>query len=157
MSFSRPFRPQGFHSISRRRTQRLEEKTYKDLVKKLDQEVSFYVKHTFEVAPGICRCYTCGALHEISDIQWGHYISRRYYAVRWDLRNSRPQCKGCNGPRKGDPLKFRANLVEDIGAANVEDLEFKARFHGERTSPREWIIEEIRRYLELNRKFRRNA
>jgi hypothetical protein len=133
---------------------RLENLDYKTLVLKLDKEVGFYIKKTFELAPGISRCYTCKNLHETKDIQWGHFISRRYYAVRWDLRNSRPQCRGCNGPRGGESFKFRGYLVEDIGEENVKDLENLARMNGERNTPREVLIEQVKLFKAMNKKFK---
>jgi hypothetical protein len=152
MSFyKRPY----FQKSKTRSRKKLDDYDYKSLVKILDKEFGFYIKKTFEIAPGLSRCYTCGNIHETNDIQAGHYISRRYYIVRWDPRNVRPQCSGCNGPRAGEPLRFRVNLVEDIGAKNVENLEFLARFNGERNMPREFLIEQIGIYRKLNKKLRR--
>lgn len=153
MSFyKRPYfnKPRGIAKTRRR----LEDLDYQSLVHKLDKEVGFYIKKTFEVMPGVSRCYTCKTLHDTKEIQWGHFISRRYYAVRWDLRNSRPQCRGCNGPRSGEPMKFRQYLVEDIGEENVKDLERIAMMNGERNMPRETIIEQIKTYKGLNKKFK---
>jgi len=100
---------------------------------------------------GWCFCYTCGAPHPVSEIDAGHYISRRFYATRYELDNIRPQCQGCNKYRGGEPMKFRSRLVADIGEERVKRLEAKAELNGERHLPREWLIEEIERYRKLNK------
>lgn len=149
MSYKRPY-----YTKTPKKSRKLDDLDYQTLVHRLDKEVAIYIKKTFEVAPGISRCYTCKNLYETKDIQWGHFISRRYHAVRWDLRNSRPQCRGCNGPRGGEPFKFRWYLVEDIGDENVKDLESLARMNGERNTPREVLIEKIKTFKAMNKKFK---
>jgi hypothetical protein len=128
----------------------LNKKTYQQLINLLDKEVSIYVRNKAAVN-GWCFCYTCGAPHPVSEIDAGHYISRRYYATRYDLDNIRPQCPGCNKYRGGEPMKFRSRLVADIGEERVKRLEAKAELNGERHLPREWLIEEIERYRKLNK------
>ena len=61
----------------------LNKKTYQQLINLLDKEVSIYVRNKAAVN-GWCFCYTCGAPHPVSEIDAGHYISRRYYATRYD-------------------------------------------------------------------------
>ena len=100
-------------------------KTYQQLVKILDREVSIYVRKTHQFGDGYCTCYTCGKILPISEIDAGHYISRRFYATRYELDNIRPQCTGCNKYRGGEPMKFRSRLVADIGEERVKRLEAK--------------------------------
>ena len=128
----------------------LESLSHNELVTRLDREVSLYVRRVHEIAPGLNRCYTCGQVHETKNIQAGHYISRRYYGTRYDLRNIRPQCAGCNGARSGEPLRFRQNLVDDLGSENVEDLERTARLYGEAHLSREWLVDQIRFFRKKN-------
>lgn len=74
-----------------------------------------------------CRCYTCGKVEHIKDIQDGHYIKRNCKAVRFDRNNSRPQCVACNLYGKGEQEKFRAHLVEEIGEDKVTDIEIRGK------------------------------
>ena len=74
-----------------------------------------------------CRCYTCGKLIHIKEIQDGHYIKRNRKSVRFDRNNSRPQGVCCNLYGKGEQEKFRAHLIEEIGAEKVADLELRGK------------------------------
>jgi len=128
-------------------------KDYKTLVRMLDKEMSVYVRNYRQIAPGYCKCVTCGKIMPWKQMQCGHYISRRVYATRFDLDNMRPQCAGCNGFRDGEHTKFRFALVEEIGEEKVKALEARALISGDRHIPREWLIEEIIKYRELNKKW----
>lgn len=138
-------------SVKPRKKPRLEDLQYPKLLKLLDIEVGRYIKKKYEVSPGISQCYTCKKFLPTNEVQAGHYISRRYYATRFDLRNIRPQCTGCNGLRSGEWLKFRFYLVEELGEAQVTELEAMARLGGEKHAPREWLIEQIILFREKNR------
>lgn len=133
---------------------RLEDMKHNELEKKLDAEVSFYVRMAFSDDGGYAQCYTCGAYHSVKDLDCGHYISRTNRGTRWDLRNLRPQCTECNCFNEGRHEVFRKNLVRDLGEDAVEDLEKTAEFYGSTRMPREWLIAEINRYRGLNAKTR---
>ena len=130
-----------------------EKQDYFKLVQALDREVSRYVRKSSEIAPGVCQCYTCRKIMKSKDIQAGHFISRRYFIVRFDLRNIRPQCPGCNNERSGAREKYRWRLVEEIGEDQVKDLEALANAYGEQRIPRETIIENIKKFKEANKKW----
>lgn len=132
---------------------KLNTKTYMALIHMLDKEVSFYVRYTNQFPPGsgFCKCYTCGNVLPIKKIQCGHYISRRYFVTRFELDNLRPQCSGCNKWRGGEPVKFRQNLIEEIGDTRVNRIEMLSRLSGERHLPREWLIEQILEYRAKNK------
>lgn len=108
----------------KRRT--LETMGYRDLVKKLDRELSFFVRLSAADNGGIVMCVTCGSLHFWKDITLGHYISRSHHSTRWDLRNMAPQCVRCNSYHGGEQYKMRAYLVETHGEEEVKALEKKA-------------------------------
>ena len=75
-----------------------------------------------EMTPnGFNVCITCGNI--IDNAQGGHFISRRYKATELEEDNIHPQCPYCNQYREGDPLKYRANLMDLYGPAYVERLE----------------------------------
>ena len=128
----------------------LNKKTYQQLINLLDKEVSIYVRNKAAVN-GWCFCYTCGAPHPVSEIDAGHYISRRYYATRYDLDNVRPQCPGCNKYRGGEPVKFRMRLVEEIGEERVRRLESLAVMNGDKHLPREELIGKIKEFKAKNK------
>ena len=70
-------------------------------------------------------CYTCGrAGLEGGNWQTGHFISSSIcsVALRYDLRNLRPQCYNCNINKSGNWLAFEQRLTADNGIEYVESL-----------------------------------
>lgn len=128
----------------------LDKKTYPQLIKLLDREVSIFIRRKYAVGE-YCICYTCGKVMHISEADAGHYISRRYYATRYCLDNIRPQCAGCNKFRGGEPIKFRTQLVSELGEDEVKRIEQLAEAGGEKHLPREWLIDKIIEFRRLNK------
>jgi len=79
--------------------------TRSKLIKKLDAIFSRWVRLSNSVNE-ICTCVTCGKELHWKDIQAGHFISRKHYSTRWDERNVKPQCVGCNVFKYGEQYKF---------------------------------------------------
>ena len=118
---------------------RPKEKTTAKLKKDLDSIFSKYIRAKYPK-----QCYTCG---KPSDrLQCGHYISRQYLVTRWDENNCRPQCWGCNGYGKGQPLIFEENLKRELGNDFVERM--KASRHQILKLDRGWYIVQIALYQE---------
>ena len=70
-----------------------------------------------------CQCYTCGKINPIKQkTDNGHYIGRGHWAVRYDERNTRPQCKFCNRHREGMKFEFEQKLIQEIGQSEVDEL-----------------------------------
>ena len=113
-------------SLSMRKRKTLETMQYKDLVKILDKEFSFFVRLSASDSQGIVRCTTCGALHHWKDITLGHYISRAHHSVRWNLKNVSPQCVRCNSFYGGEQYKMRAHLVNCYGEKDIKAMELWA-------------------------------
>ena len=45
----------------------------------------------------ICQtCFVHKDCTPLCSVDWSHYISRRYLIVRFDMRNSLPQCRKCH-------------------------------------------------------------
>lgn len=85
-------------------------KTAAQLKKELDQLFSRWVRLSHADSEGFVVCYTCGARKFWKEIQNGHFISRQYLATRFDPRNTRPQCPGCNLFGNGRQVEFAAKL-----------------------------------------------
>lgn len=83
------------------------------LRKELDAVFSRYVRLKFADANGNARCYTCGAYKHWKELQNGHFIRRQYLATRFDERNCRPQCVGCNMFGDGKTVEFSARLESE--------------------------------------------
>lgn len=70
------------------------------LVTKLDRLFSRLVRQSGADSQGICTCASCGVKKHWKAVDCGHYYSRSHKIIRWDVRNARPQCKGCNSGLK---------------------------------------------------------
>ena len=99
----------------------LKTRRYTGLVAKLDRLFSKYIRLKY-ANNGVVQCYTCGKLHSVKTIQCGHYISRKYWNLRWNEDNARPQCVKCNYYEHGNIAEFRERLIEEIGEEKLQLL-----------------------------------
>ena len=83
--------------------------TRSQLVKKLDVVFSQYIRLK-DSKDGIGTCVTCGKQDHWKNLQAGHFQSRKHYSTRWDERNVKIQCVGCNVYRYGEQYKFSLYL-----------------------------------------------
>lgn len=90
--------------------------TRSKLVKKLDILFSQYVRVKNADNSGICTCVTCGKKGHWKDgsIQAGHFISRKHYNTRWDIRNVKPQCVQCNMFKSGQQYLYSLYLGKEL-------------------------------------------
>lgn len=100
--------------------------TRKQLVKRLDNVFSQYIRLRNANALGIAECYTCGKQDNWKKLQCGHFQSRKHYGTRWDETNCQVQCSGCNVFKYGEQYKFGVRLDKDFGQGTAEDLHAKA-------------------------------
>lgn len=73
---------------------------------------------------GVCR--RCGRGPEEITLQAAHVISRRYKAIRWDLRNGIALCMGCHHWGHKQPVEFDWWVQELIGKETYESLREEA-------------------------------
>ena len=72
---------------------------------------------------GYCACVTCGKIDRWQDLQGGHFISRRFTAHKLLEEQIHPQCPGCNGPKKGNPVAYTLYMLDTFGREWVDNLE----------------------------------
>lgn len=94
-------------------------KTAAKLRKELDSLFSKYIRLSHASKAGNVRCYTCGKLKHWKKIQCGHFIRRQYLATRFDPRNCRPQCVGCNIYGDGKMVEFSAKLEKETPGITI--------------------------------------
>lgn len=90
-----------------------------------DTHFSLYIRltHSFEIGgERYCKCYTCGAIKHLKNIDCGHYHGRGNKLTRYHLDNSRPQCKKCNRFQSGKHTEFGNNLLAEIGETRFEEI-----------------------------------
>ena len=80
--------------------------TRSKLVKKLDTVFSQYIRRSNADNNGYCTCVTCNKTFHWKEIQAGHFMSRKFYSVRWSEENVKPQCVACNVYRAGEQYKY---------------------------------------------------
>lgn len=97
---------------------KLENKSTKQLKKQLDSIYSEWIRRKYSVN-GYTQCYTCYKILPWKEIQCGHFVSRKQLATRFDERNTRPQCVGCNIFGKGKTSIFAENLEKEISGIVV--------------------------------------
>jgi hypothetical protein len=85
----------------------------KPIVKQLDSLVSKIVIARDK------KCVLCGSK---TGLGCGHFIKRRYYGVRWDLRNCNCLCNLCNSLDDIEPWHYREVMQSLHGSEIGSDL-----------------------------------
>jgi hypothetical protein len=68
---------------------------------------------------GYVQCYTCPAIKHWKEMDAGHYIHSK---LDFDIRNIHPQCRQCNGFRRGRLDVYGERLTRENGFAWIEQL-----------------------------------
>lgn len=68
------------------------------------------------------ECFTCGRVGEATTIDAGHFVSRTYNAILFDLRNVHAQCVYCNRYRSGAWDSYYEKMKELYGLEVIEEL-----------------------------------
>ena len=84
------------------------------LIRELDVEVARVVRRRDR------RCVTCGTRQ---GLQCSHFFSRRYLAIRFDLRNCNAMCARCNRRHNSDSSPYLAYVLERYGPEVVAELD----------------------------------
>jgi len=90
-------------------------------IRKLDRIFSQYIRLK-DSKNGYVKCFTCGKLCQIKNIDCGHYISRRYKSIRYSEKNSNPQCRYCNRYLFGAMDIYALNLQKKYGENILKEL-----------------------------------
>ena len=103
------------------------------LIAELDQLTSLIVRRRDR------RCVTCGTRRSL---QCSHFYSRRYLAIRFDLRNCNAMCRICNFRHNDDPFAYMSYMQEHYGPEVVLEL------HELRMAPCKVTNDDLARTLE---------
>ena len=95
----------------------------KRLICELDKVTSELVRKSHADKNGLVYCYTCGIRKPYTEIDCGHYRSRRHIQTRFDLNNLKPQCIACNRYKHGNLEIYRQKLVRELGEEKVREIE----------------------------------
>ena len=72
---------------------------------------------------GYTTCVTCGVIKHWSEMQGGHFISRKWLATKLLEENIHPQCPCCNGPKQGNMIQYTLYMQDTYGREFIEELE----------------------------------
>lgn len=129
----------------------MKKKTRSQLVKEADKYFSLYIRYRDgeETPDGwYANCITCDARKPIKEMQAGHFMSRRYYATRWEDLNVATQCSSCNVFKQGEQFKFGKAIDNLYGDGTADRLEKECKVIRKiTTSELEQIIEDAKQYI----------
>lgn len=97
------------------------------LIIKLDAAFSKFIRTRWINEDGCDVCFTCGDYRHWSEVDAGHFQSRRWFPTRWDEKNVQFQCKKCNGFYHGQQYLFGKNLDAFYGAGTADALIRKSK------------------------------
>jgi hypothetical protein len=100
----------------------LVKKTISKLKKKLDAIFSLYIRLRTADDYGNNQCCTCGKVDHWSNLQCGHFVSRKHLSTRFHDMNCFPQCIGCNIFKYGEQWKFGHFIDSNFGEGTAEEL-----------------------------------
>lgn len=86
------------------------EEDLQDLIADADAVYSKWLRFSGTDKDGTVSCYTCDLNMRWQNAQCGHYVKRRNLFLRWDPRNTKIQCDGCNVHKGGNYLEFTKRL-----------------------------------------------
>ena len=96
-----------------------------------------------------CKCFTCGRIEPIKNMDAGHFVSRRFNSTLFDERNVNAQCARCNVFLSGNQLEYRRQLIKRYGEGIDIEIEDKA------TETKKYTIPELEELIvELKKKIK---
>ena len=117
-----------------------------DLVKKLDTVFALYIRLRDVMPSGYGKCISCGRIFPFSQLDCGHFHSRRHMATRWDEDNANIECQACNRVSSDHLIKYRDNLIDKIGMSRYDKLKLLA------ATPKHWLDSELQEKIDYYRK-----
>tara|TARA_B100001173_G_scaffold137777_2_gene119609 strand:- start:2505 stop:2912 length:408 start_codon:yes stop_codon:yes gene_type:complete len=89
----------------------------KGLIKKLDRIFSEYIRKKNADKKGFVKCITSGKKYHYSEVDAGHFISRKQMSTRWHEQNVWPQSRFDNRYRYG--LQYQYSLALEKKKPNL--------------------------------------
>lgn len=105
-----------------KRSPKKKQKTISKLKSELDRLFSIYIRKSYSNDYGQAVCYTCGKVDSWQNLQNGHFISRAHMNTRYDERNCRVQCVGCNVFKSGNMVEYSRRLLKELGENGFTEL-----------------------------------
>lgn len=72
---------------------------------------------------GIVKCYTCTTRKHYKSMEAGHYKPQGHYkGIKFEERNTHPQCNSCNQHKSGRLDVYAVKMIEDYGTGIFDEL-----------------------------------
>lgn len=100
-------------------------KSVSSLKKIADKEFSKYVRYRdgeFKRGEWLVECITCGVEKPLTQMQAGHFVSRKVNALRFEEMNVNAQCVGCNMFKAGEQYLYSKALDMKYGDGAADAL-----------------------------------
>lgn len=97
-------------------------KSKKQLIKKLDDIFSKYVRLFYTDKYWNVKCYTCGKVMQRKEAQNWHFKTRWWYKTRRDFENCKVQCVGCNVFKHWNYQIYTIKMINEHWKERVENL-----------------------------------
>jgi len=110
--------------------------TVRSLKKKLDTIFAEHIRLRDGIN-GRGQCITCGEIFPLSELDAGHFRSRKFNSTRYDERNVQLQCHHCNRYNSGEPFQFGLALDKKYGEGTALELIQKSH------QLKQWAIPEL--------------
>lgn len=91
-------------------------------VKTLDRWFSKFIRLR-DSKDGVFTCCSCGQLKTYDKADAGHFINRRWMAVRWNETNVHAQCSSCNRFDEGNAAGYAMFMIRKYGESHVDYLQ----------------------------------
>lgn len=91
----------------------VKEEDLQDLILDADAIFSQYIRLKYSDERGLVTCYTCPTNRHWTLMQNGHFVKRAHLYLRFDERNCRVQCSGCNEIQQGNMAVYYTNLDQE--------------------------------------------
>lgn len=91
----------------------IKEEDLQDLILDADAIFSQYVRLKYSDKRGFVTCYTCPTNKHWTLMQNGHFVKRAHLYLRFDERNCRVQCSGCNEIQQGNMAVYYTKLDQE--------------------------------------------
>ena len=91
-------------------------------ITKLDRVFSEYIRQRDSDENGYGRCIACGKVVHWKNADCGHYINRRFLALRYSEINCNLQCRSCNRFSEGNLAEYGLALQKKYGEDIIKKL-----------------------------------
>lgn len=106
---------------------RTKDKSLPDLIRELDTVFSLFIRQRDSNTDGYGKCVTCMTYDHYTEMDCGHYASRKHGSTRHDEQDCAMQCKTCNRMKDGEEEKFAMAIDRRYGQGTSAALKRKAK------------------------------